>query len=322
MDKKFKPSSKSIYHSILFLVGTQIGLQLRQAMFVNGVLFNTEVCYGLKPKDIEILSIVDHQILRYIIQAHAKTPNEFLYLETGAIPLSFIIASRRMIYLQNILKREPTELVRRVFEAQKSKPTKGDFIELVLEDFELTNITYNENVIIAMGQNEYKSYIKKHIKNAALVHLKTLQATHSKVDYLKYSCLETQSYLTDHVFSNKEAALLTALRSHTLRGLKMNFSSWFLPDLQCSLKCVGEQDSQEHLRTCKPLLKELSEHQKLAVQKVKFEDIYNNPNCQKEAVTIFSLLLDAREKLLEAGKPTSGSSLDAAPPGGNRGLYT
>ena len=33
---------------------TQIGLQLRQAMFVNGVLFNTEVWHGLKPKDIEI----------------------------------------------------------------------------------------------------------------------------------------------------------------------------------------------------------------------------------------------------------------------------
>ena len=33
---------------------TQIGLQLRQAMFVNGVLFYTEVWHGLKHKDLDI----------------------------------------------------------------------------------------------------------------------------------------------------------------------------------------------------------------------------------------------------------------------------
>ena len=160
---------------------TKIGLQLRQAMFVNGVLFNTEVWHGLKQADLDMLSIVDHKILRYIIQAHAKTHNEFLYLETGAIPLPFIVSSRRMIYLQNILKTEPKELVRRVFEAPKSNPTKGDFINLVLEDFELTKLPYNENVISEMGHSEYKTYIKKHNKSAALSHLKTI-SSHSKVE--------------------------------------------------------------------------------------------------------------------------------------------
>ena len=170
---------------------TKVGLQLRQAMFVNGVLFNTEVWHGLKQADLDMLSIVDHKILRYIIQTHAKTPNEFLYLETGAIPRPFIVSSRRMIYLQNILKKEPKELVRRVFEAQKSNPTKGDFINLVLEDFELTKLPYNENVIRAMGHSEYKTYTKKHIKSAAFSHPKTIQASHSKVEKIEYTNLET-----------------------------------------------------------------------------------------------------------------------------------
>ena len=78
----------------------QIGLQLREAMFVNGVLFNSEVWHGLNSTDITMLSIVDNQILRYIIGAHAKTPTEFLFLETSALPLSLIVSSRRMIYLQ------------------------------------------------------------------------------------------------------------------------------------------------------------------------------------------------------------------------------
>ena len=100
----------------------------------------------------------------------------------------------------------------------------------------------------------------------------------------------------------------------------MNFSSWYKPDLACPLKCPGEQDSQEHIMVCKPLLAELSEDEKFAVQNVKYDHIYGDMKSQKDVVTIFTWLLEAREKLLEAANPTSGSSLDAAPLGGGRGL--
>ena len=225
-----------------------------------------------------------------------------------------------MIYAQNILKREPTELVRRVFEAQNKNPTEGDYINLLQEDFELAKIPYNESAIIAMGQEEYKKYIKKHIKNAAFAHLQNLEATHSKVEQIKYKTLDTQPYLTNSNFTNQEAALLIALRSHTLRGIKMNFSSWYKPDLACPLKCEESQDSHEHLHLCKPVLDALSDNQKSAAEELNYNKIYGNLEEQKEAATIFLGLVNTREKLLEATKPTSGSSLDAAPPGGIRGL--
>ena len=96
--------------------------------------FNSEVWHGLKSTDLDVMSVVDHKILKYICQAHSKTPTEFVYLESGAIPLPFLVVSKRMIYLQNILKRQPEELLRRVFKAQKNNPTQGDFILLVKED--------------------------------------------------------------------------------------------------------------------------------------------------------------------------------------------
>ena len=110
---------------------TQVGLQLRQGIFISGVLFNSEVWHGLISTDLTMLSTVDNQILRYIIGAHAKTPTEFLFLETAATPISFIVASRRMIYLQNILQRDENELLKRVYNAQCENPTNEDFIELV-----------------------------------------------------------------------------------------------------------------------------------------------------------------------------------------------
>ena len=288
-------------------------------MFVNGVLFNSEIWQGLKPKDLDILSIVDHKILRYICQAQAKIPTEFLYLEAGALPLPFIVASRRMIYLQNILKRNPEELVKRVFIAQKNNPTEGDYINLVQEDFSLAKIPYDENAITAMGEDQYKEYIKKHIQAAAFSHLTMVQKTHIKVNKIRYENLHTQPYLINPDFSNEEVAQLIALRSHTIRGIKTNFSTWYKPDLACQFKCIDSQDSQEHLLNCKPLQAKLTPSQIEAVKQINYNDIYENTIKQKEAVTIFTWLLNAREQLLNNHKPTSGPTLDAAPAGGSRG---
>ena len=78
---------------------TEIGLQLCQAMFVNGVLYNSVVLQGLNTTDITMLENVDCQLLRFICSGHAKTAFEFLYLETYALPLKYIIASKRIMYL-------------------------------------------------------------------------------------------------------------------------------------------------------------------------------------------------------------------------------
>ena len=110
---------------------TETGLMLRQAMFINGVLYNSEVWHNLSTTDIAIIENIDHQLIRVICNAHSKTPIEFLYLETKSQPLSHIISTRRIMYLHHILQKEETELVKRVYNAQKESPTKGDFVTLV-----------------------------------------------------------------------------------------------------------------------------------------------------------------------------------------------
>ena len=99
---------------------TQVGLQLRESMFVNGVLFNSEVWQGLNTADITMLDTVDHKVMNVICAGHAKTASEFYYLETGTIPLKYLIASRRILYLKNILSRSDEELIKRVYTAQRS----------------------------------------------------------------------------------------------------------------------------------------------------------------------------------------------------------
>ena len=100
---------------------TEIGLALREAWFINGCLFNSEVWFNTAAQDIQKLEIIDNQILRHILGAHSKVPIEFLHLETGTLDISSVMAVRRMCYLQTILKRHESELVKRVYNSMKKK---------------------------------------------------------------------------------------------------------------------------------------------------------------------------------------------------------
>ena len=170
----------------------EIGLKLRQAMLLNGILFNSEAWHNISETEIRILETVDEYLLRALVKAHSKTALEFLYLEAGAIPIRFIIASRRLIYHHNILKREEKELIKRIYKEQKKNPSKGDFVELVKKDFKIANIVQNDEEIQNIKASIYKQYIKKCIRKAAFVYLTTKQASHSKVSIIKYSQLGTQ----------------------------------------------------------------------------------------------------------------------------------
>ena len=75
----------------------EIGLDLRQALWINGVLHNSEVWQELTEQDKKELNKIDHNILKLIIGSHSKAPIEQLYLETSTISVTQTIAVRRMV---------------------------------------------------------------------------------------------------------------------------------------------------------------------------------------------------------------------------------
>ena len=119
----------------------EMGLKLHQAMFLNGVLYNSEAWHAVNKDDIKSLERVDECLLRSLLQSHSKAPLEFLYMETGSIPISHILSSRRMMYLRTILSREEEELTKRIYREQERNASPGDFVELVKDDFSKCNLT-------------------------------------------------------------------------------------------------------------------------------------------------------------------------------------
>ena len=65
----------------------EIALRLREAMLINGMLYNSEAWHGVTNAHIVKLESVDESLLRGLLKAH---------LETGTIPLRWIITQRRI----------------------------------------------------------------------------------------------------------------------------------------------------------------------------------------------------------------------------------
>ena len=284
----------------------EIGLKLRKAMLINGILYNSEAWHNVREKEIKRLEEVDEHFLRTLVHGHAKTPIEFIYLETGSIPIRYILGSRRMCFLQTILKREDRELTKKVYRAQTKNPVDGDFYMLVKEDFNNIGEEIDEIRIANTSTNLYKEHIKKKTRAAAFENLKRQQKTHSKVKEIKYTGLETQCYITSPIFNDTEVSLLFAMRSNCVRQCKANFSSQYKQshDILCIFCSEKKPDDQKHLLECKGLIKHLKS-EKLVQKKIDYSDIYEDTLKQKNVTALFSELLKVKKELTESYHPST-----------------
>ena len=288
----------SIVHEIpLGKYRTEMALKLREAMLINGILYNSESWHGVTKKHISILESVDEALLRGILKAHTKTPKPFLYLETGTIPIKWIIAMRRINYLKHIVGRNDVELLKKVFIAQKENPNKGDFIQLVSKDLTNVGLTYDEVTSHKLSSQEVKFKVKTSAKNAAFSQLYDDLRKHTKVKHITYKKLELQSYLKSNILSYREMGILTSFRSKCTKNIRMNFKKMYQNCLDCPLKCSNlnfTYDSQEHILMCPKL--------NVYNSSIKIDYIYGGLVDQEKAAQHISKLMTKRSMLIEQMK--------------------
>ena len=149
----------------------------------------------------------------------------------------------------------------------------------------------------ATSTNMTKKMLKTHATSVAFEKLITIQKSHTKVTNIHYEAFEIQPYLKSHLFSSKEANMLTAMRSHCVRGVKANFSKFYKNQLDCPLKCDTEKpriDTQEHTITCSALKIPPN------IDETNINFIYGTVHQQHQIAQIFCSLIRSREKILEA----------------------
>ena len=222
-----------------------MGLKLREAMLLNGILYNIEIWYNLKEEEIKKLSELDEYLLRCILGVPSKTPIEALFLESGCIPIKYILKMRRVMYLHHILRRPNNELIKKFYEAQKCKMSQGDWAETVSENIKELNLNLTDEQISKMLKYKFKMLLKKSILNEVFNYLIGKKKTHSKLRDIKYQKFEIQTYLKSNSgLSNEDKWLLMKFRTR-MSEMKNIFRNRYEKHL-CQL-CLVEKDDQIHL---------------------------------------------------------------------------
>ena len=184
----------------------------RQFMLINSILCNSEVLYGLTKTHIETLESVAPYYWRKVFSSIISTPIESYFIETNTIPIRHIIMARRLMYYWNLLQKDDTELVKKVFLTQRSLPTKNDWVSQLESDLKECRITLSEVEIKNMKKETFKTLVKKHIKNIAKEYLINLRSKHSKSENLLVTdCMK--DYLKSDKITIEEKKLLFAMKT-------------------------------------------------------------------------------------------------------------
>ena len=227
----------------------QVALLLREALFINGILTNLEVTYGLTMQDINELEAVDRLLLKKIMGCHSKVAVPGLYLELGLHSLSQIIKFRRIMFLQYILSRPEDELIQRFFQAQINSPVRNDWINTVKEDLKELEIVWSFEEIKGASKKAFSDHVKTKLSSKTLKALLDTKDTLSKMANLNYHELKLQPYLKSPKINVRAAKEIFSFRTRMVTEIKDNFRTQFNNEVNCLLYC-GQRDSQQHLLIC------------------------------------------------------------------------
>ena len=187
----------------------EMAILFRNSMLINSFFCSSEVLYGVKLRHIQLLENCDKSLLTMLFAFPASCSYEAVFLETGILPVRFILQGRRLLYYWTLLNKNDNELVNKVFDIQKQHSVQDDFTQQILEDKNYLGIERLEQDITAMKKDLFKKYVKEKLESKANEFLMNLKENHSKTKNLTNFSL--QPYLISEKFTTKEKQLLFSL---------------------------------------------------------------------------------------------------------------
>ena len=278
----------------------QVALTMRVQMLLSSILLNSESWYNLSDNDIQQLETVDNMLHRRILECPRSTKTSILHLELGTLPIRYLVKSRRLLFLQYLLKQEKESLMYKFFEAQSQWPQKGDWISMVKKDvneIEL-NLTFDE--ISVMSDYSYNTKVKNAIRKTAfnwLITEKNKPSSNggtSKGSELSYTKLKLQDYFLPNSMTIKQCNLLFSLRAQMF-PVRCNYRHSYT-DLSCPIcQDQSQPDNQLHALSCSGLFKN---ENIVSTNQISYNDIFSsNVMKQTEITKCVEYLLKKRKAL-------------------------
>ena len=211
----------------------EMGLIMRESILISKLLLSAEVWHKLYQYQSEKLEEVDKSFHRQLLNCHAKTAIEFLYSEMGTLPIRIIISTRRLLYWWHLMHVSKSEMIFKVYSAQKLSPVNGDWIQLLENDKKQFQLDITDQELSKISEQKFKNHVKKKAKEVKIKYLEKLKGKNSKSQKLDVKDTNTSLYLLDDRFSKDERELFFRLRSKTV-AVKGNFPNAYLnKDILC-----------------------------------------------------------------------------------------
>ena len=83
----------------------------RESMLINSILLNVEVWFAMTKEEVAKFETIDKVFIRKVFQTQCTTPVSFLYLETGIIPIQFLIKARRITFFHYLASLNENEML-------------------------------------------------------------------------------------------------------------------------------------------------------------------------------------------------------------------
>jgi len=225
----------------------QAAILLRESLFLNSILLNSEVWMNLKEKDLKELSVVDNALLRLIWNCASYVSVPMMFLELGILPLTFIVMKRRVMFLHYLLQQKEETLLFKCFEAQWSDKLPGDWAGKVEEDLRQMGLKLTLQQIKSMSKHKFKELIKSKIENLALKYLLKEKNKQSKCCSIKFDKLQIQDYLKSDILTTSNKQLLFQLRTASF-PVFANIK-FMVDDTRCPC-CYLKEDTLSHQLEC------------------------------------------------------------------------
>ena len=238
---------------------------------MNSMLCSTEALLGLTQSHVEKLEQVDRIFFRRLFEVPRCTAIESFYIETSSIPVRFLLVSRRLLFYWTILQKDDDELVKKVFNAQKTFPVRNDWVCQIQSDLETCGIDQTEEELSKMKKGSFKKLVDEKIQLVSATYLINLKDKHSKSEQLKYST-EIQPYLKNDELSIEDKKLMFRLKNRLI-DVKINYRKKYKDNLQCRL-CNSSEESQPHLVVCPELM--IDDKLREAFENYCYDDIFSN----------------------------------------------
>jgi len=259
----------------------EVLILLYRTVFIPTVIYNSQAWSHIDDKDIANLKTIQLRCLKRILRTSTSTPNSFIFLELGVLPIKYEIQIKQFMYLHHILKLPEDDPVRRVYKQQLAYPAEENWAN----NTNKMRMEYNfpeEEVLSAMTRYTWKTKVKKTITESVRKLLIEKCKSMSKTGSLQYNDLfKLQEYFLSYPFD--VANVIFKLRGRSTnclenRGQKKN----------CRL-CGSGLETQNHGLNC-PIVARGAEPMSM---KLLFGDVPSKDKDVMEIVTRFNRFEEA-----------------------------